>query len=779
MYEKINLVNGDVLNDYHLNHLQEGILNIEKESKTFREKLIKILKAKGIPCSKDESFDLLAQKVNYLNGSYVPNDSEGEEGEENSAIDIRKTVKSGEIQIVFTDIQHGKANIALWTKDSSQYSVDWGDGTSGIYNNGETAEHQYVKGVGGEPLGESNTQWVATISCVGNQFYRFRTLNNSDMLWFASKDVYFEYMYSMMSGGETANHAPAKLKYFDMIGGGLGCDRDTNVAYCFRSCESLERISGTINLLGAKNAYQFFAYCRSLKELPTVLNLSSVTQASAFFQECNMLQAIPNLVSTENITECWSMFNGCFKIKEIPAMSLKSAINTNTMFQNCKELEDVRKLSDLGTSQNTSYMFRYCSNLKLVPNIMDMGSSTNCSWIFQDCQSLIDAPATMYLDTATNIDGMFYNCTALRTPPTTISAPNAINAGSLFYNCTSLRSLPRLLQLPRVQSANQLFYNCKSIRTAMDEIDFPEVLYLRQLFCGCDMLETPPRAIRVPKAIEVYDMFAHCYSLMSTPETLDITGAQKANSLFYECRILERANFTKLSLPSAIIIQNLFYNCRSLLEAPEIEAPIAQDINSMFYGCERMIKAKPLSFPRALAVNTFYYGCKALEEVPEINAPIATGWRQTYQEMPLLRKVATPCGGPAATDLYYILWNSGQKLQDIGNILDLTNVGVATYWLATNDPMHIKGPITIRGCKTDFYLRNCRSLTSIRFENMDPMCGNLDFRNCALEAEDINLLFGDLVTTNIPATINVAGNPGASTCNPEIATAKGWTVTKQ
>ena len=59
---------------------------------------------------------------------------------------------------------------------------------------------------------------------------------------------------------------------------------------------------------------------------------------------------------------------------------------------------------------------------------------------------------------------------------------------------------------------------------------------------------------------------------------------------------------------------------------------------------------------------------------------------------------------------------------------------------------------------------------------MDPMCGNLDFRNCALEAEDIDLLFGDLIVTNIPATINVSGNPGASSCNPTIAREKGWTV---
>ena len=775
MYEKINLVNGDVLNDYHINHLQEGILNIEKDAKKFRQTLIKILKKKGIPCSEDESFDLLSQKVNYLNGAYVPNDSEGEEGE-NELIDIRKTVKSGQIQIVFTDAQHGKADITCWTNDGSQYSVDWGDGTSGIYNNGEQATHQYIKGVGGQPYGESNTQWVATISCQGNQIYRFRQLNNSDMAWFASKDVYFDYAYAMMSNGGSDTHAPANLKYFDMIGGALGCSRDPNMGYCFRGCVSLERISGTISSLGATIMSQFFYNCRRLKELPNVINLSSVVNAGDMFGNCLTLSSIPNLVSTENLNYANYMFSGCEALKEAPAMNLKNAIEIAGLFQNCKTLEDGRKVTNTGRATNVNYMFRYCNSLRYLPSEMDFGSATSAYHVFQDCNSLIDAPTTLYLDSVINMDGLFQNCTSLRTPPTMISAPNCLNANSIFYGCASLRSLPRAVLLPRAQNVNHMFYNCKSIKAAMDELELPEALYSRQMFAYCDMLETPPRIIRMPKSIEVYDMFVGDFSLLETPEIMELSSAQKAYGLFNDCRLLQRCNFETIDLPVAAMIQNMFYNCRNLLEAPVINAPLAQDAYSLFYNCERMTKAQPLDLPRAMSMNTMYYSCKALEEVPEINAPLATTWRQTYQQMTLAKKITTPWG-PAATDIYYSIWDTSTKLQDIGKVLDLTNVVTTTNWLWTNDPMHIEGPITIKGGKGDFYLRNCRKLTSIRYENMDPMCGNLDFRNCALEAEDIDLLFGDLIVTNIPATINVSGNPGAISCNPTIARDKGWTVT--
>ena len=47
-----------------------------------------------------------------------------------------------------------------------------------------------------------------------------------------------------------------------------------------------------------------------------------------------------------------------------------------------------------------------------------------------------------------------------------------------------------------------------------------------------------------------------------------------------------------------------------------------------------------------------------------------------------------------------------------------------------------------------------------------------------MNADAINQLFRDLQRTNVARTINVSGNPGASTCDASLATAKGWKVTK-
>ena len=48
--------------------------------------------------------------------------------------------------------------------------------------------------------------------------------------------------------------------------------------------------------------------------------------------------------------------------------------------------------------------------------------------------------------------------------------------------------------------------------------------------------------------------------------------------------------------------------------------------------------------------------------------------------------------------------------------------------------------------------------------------------NHNLSAEALNQFFEDLPSTTNQVTLSLAGNPGSDTCDPEIATAKGYTV---
>jgi hypothetical protein len=77
------------------------------------------------------------------------------------------------------------------------------------------------------------------------------------------------------------------------------------------------------------------------------------------------------------------------------------------------------------------------------------------------------------------------------------------------------------------------------------------------------------------------------------------------------------------------------------------------------------------------------------------------------------------------------------------------------------------------GITTITTFKNVNFLTEVK--NVGTLIG-VNIANMGLSAATINQFFTDLPTTIKTATISVNGNPGAATCTPSIATAKGYTV---
>jgi len=94
-------------------------------------------------------------------------------------------------------------------------------------------------------------------------------------------------------------------------------------------------------------------------------------------------------------------------------------------------------------------------------------------------------------------------------------------------------------------------------------------------------------------------------------------------------------------------------------------------------------------------------------------------------------------------------FNACNSLQEIGP-MDLSSVTVATSMLTACSSLRKSG---IHGIKVTH-----------------------SYANCSLPASALNEIFTNLASGVTGQTITVTGNPGAATCTPSIATAKGWTV---
>lgn len=82
--------------------------------------------------------------------------------------------------------------------------------------------------------------------------------------------------------------------------------------------------------------------------------------------------------------------------------------------------------------------------------------------------------------------------------------------------------------------------------------------------------------------------------------------------------------------------------------------------------------------------------------------------------------------------------------------------------------------LNIQGGGTTTEIKNAELLT--RLEDYGT-AEALVIQNQQFTAESIDALFTALPATTRTATIIITGNPGAATCDPSIATAKGYTVT--
>jgi hypothetical protein len=97
-------------------------------------------------------------------------------------------------------------------------------------------------------------------------------------------------------------------------------------------------------------------------------------------------------------------------------------------------------------------------------------------------------------------------------------------------------------------------------------------------------------------------------------------------------------------------------------------------------------------------------------------------------------------------------------LLGLGNIVDVRGIGISPNNNGTV-------PITI--------IRNAQFLKSVRDQGT---VSGISLQNNTYSATVLNNFFTDIPSTLLVCTIDVRNNPGAATCNPTIATAKGYTV---
>jgi len=177
-------------------------------------------------------------------------------------------------------------------------------------------------------------------------------------------------------------------------------------------------------------------------------------------------------------------------------------------------------------------------------------------------------------------------------------------------------------------------------------------------------------------------------------------------------------------LSSATTVERIFNDCWSLTDVADLDISSATNISYMFYECRSMTHSPNLTVTPAGLTTAYrmFRGCSNMIRVSVFDTSHITTINNFFE--------------------------SCEKLQEIP-AFDFSSASNLSY------------------CGQ--YINNLKKYSVV------GISVNISLQNCCLSATELNEVYSNL--ENASATITVTGNPGITSDNPSIATAKGWTVT--
>jgi hypothetical protein len=260
--------------------------------------------------------------------------------------------------------------------------------------------------------------------------------------------------------------------------------------------------------------------------------------------------------------------------------------------------------------------------------------------------------------------------------------------------------------------------------------------------------------------------FTNCYSLKTVPQ-LNNTGLANYASAFTSCANL----ITIPAFHSASSLSNTFNSCRSLEYLPTIVGRLVGSSSSIFANCSNLRKAT-IDITSGVNVlnNSIFNGCSSLEEVDIVALDTTSHVSQFSSCQTLKRVTGLANNSKTVTNINFVF--SGCNSIEFAPLFDTSGAGgmssmFANCWNLKTIPAYSTTSCTAMStfCNTAYSVT--RILTPIKLTN--------SIANLKLSADALNELFTILPTVT-GQTLTITGNPGASTCNTSIATAKGWSV---
>jgi len=416
------------------------------------------------------------------------------------------SVSEGEQKIVITNAVYDTDNNFTAFTCGRNFSVDWGDGTTGNFSANVTASKNYDKttysGLTSDVFRGYKTLNIVITPQAGvtfDTYFNFAVKHPQSGLQSYYSNGYLEIIMSapfatgpLTVSDTTFNNRSASrlLEHFSWIGNAnltsLGAAfigsfnlktisafpstrNVTDFQSLFHSCHNLEWIPPSICETQSATVMAFMFYlCNKLKFVPGTFNTSKCVSMTQLFQDCIFLKRIPQLDTSKVTTTLLAgLFAGCCSLEEIPGeINAVSATSLSSLFNGCRSLKYFPKVINTGNITNFSSMYLACQNLETVP-YFNTTSGTDFNNMFNTSGIKgfdLAWGNTFEMSNATNTSNMFRFCRALERVPNVFNTGATLTtANAMFYECYSLTNCPQI-NVSNVTNMTEFFYNCRAIK---------------------------------------------------------------------------------------------------------------------------------------------------------------------------------------------------------------------------------------------------------------------------------------------------------------------------
>lgn len=282
---------------------------------------------------------------------------------------------------------------------------------------------------------------------------------------------------------------------------------------------------------------------------------------------------------------------------------------------------------------------------------------------------------------------------------------------------------------------------------------------LKEVFIG----ESSPLS-----ATDFQNMFSECKQLINVNK-FNTANATNMRAMFNACHAIKIV--PEFNTANVTTMRSMFYDCFSLRKVPKFNTQSMQSFRYTFGNCFSLVTIPLLDTGNATELQGMFYGCKALVSVPSLNTQNASDMSFMFTDCWSLTIV------PKFNTQVVTTWASiFANCYSLSSVPSMNTFSVSTFQLAFSNCWSLSsiGSLDMSSASNlNNTFDNCYSLQDI---NAYGMFANFTVNQSKLSSAALNKLYDALSSTVASASVTVSNNWGYGDSDTSIATAKNWTV---